>query len=107
MMADVELRQRSGGQETLDDALAELAACCLPSDRSWSGPELFSALDRYVAAPVFMPLYRRYADERGFPNYQATFDRLGITIIGGRVRLDDDGEAAELRRSITSPAARP
>jgi len=104
MMADVELRRRSGGSETLDDALAELAACCLPSDRSWSGPELFAALDRFVDAPVFMPLYRRYADERGFPDYRETFRLLGIDVAGGTVQLNDDGEPAALRRSITLPA---
>jgi hypothetical protein len=45
LMADVELRERSGGSETLDDVMARLQACCLPSDRVWSGPELFATRD--------------------------------------------------------------
>ncbi len=107
LMADVELRRRSGGRETLDDALEQLARCCLPSDRGWSGPELFRKLDEFVEHPVFMPLYRRYADTSGFPNYRVTFARLGVEVVGGTVRLDDDAELAALRRAITtSPAAR-
>ena len=106
MMADVELRRRSNGRETLDDALQQLASCCLPSDRSWSGPELFQALDQFVETPVFMPLYRRYANSSGFPNYRETFASLGVDISSGRVRLDDAAELAELRQEITSVPVR-
>ena len=107
LMADVELRARSGGRESLDTALAQLADCCLPSDRRWSGPELFAALDAFVSEPVFMPLYERYADRGGFPDYQATFARLGIEIDRGRVRFVDDAELATLREAIMrGPAGR-
>jgi predicted metalloprotease with PDZ domain len=100
LMADVELRARSGGRESLDTALEQLAACCLPSERRWSGPELFEKLDEFVAEPVFMPLYERYADERGFPDYRATFAELGVDIVRGRVRFDNDADQAALRRAI-------
>ena len=40
LLADVELRRRSNGAESLDMVLDRLAQCCLPSDRAWSGPEL-------------------------------------------------------------------
>ena len=103
MMADVELRRRSGGRETLDLALEQLAQCCLPSDRSWSGPELFKQLDRFVETPVFMPLYRRYADRSGFPDFRKTFAALGIEVVDGSVRFDDNAELAALRRAITTP----
>lgn len=66
--ADVTLREQSAGKESLDVILGRFQQCCLPSDRSWSGKELFETLDSLAAAPVFMPLYRRYADEPGFPD---------------------------------------
>ncbi|MDJ0939668.1 MAG: hypothetical protein QNJ00_07875 [Woeseiaceae bacterium] len=107
LMADVELRRRSNGEQTLDSVLRELASCCLPSERSWSGPELFETLDRYVDEPLFMPLYRRYANSPGFPDYRATFDELGVRVSNGRVALEDRGTGAALRKSITGvPAGR-
>ncbi len=107
LMADVELRQRSGGTETLDDVLGRLQACCLPSPRVWSGPELFEKLDALASHPVFMPLYRRYADTAGFPDARPLLERLGVGIADGEVHLRRDGELQAIRAAITrtDPAA--
>lgn len=102
LMADVELRERSGGSETLDDVMARLQACCLPSDRVWSGPELFATLDSLAANPVFMPLYRRYADAAGFPDVRPLFERLGLTVAHDEIRLRKNGELAHIRTAITA-----
>ena len=101
-MADVELRERSGGRESLDTVLEQLQACCLPADRKWSGTELFERLDTFVDEPVFMPLYRRYANTDGFPDARPLLERLGVDASGRRVRFDDDAELSEIRRALTS-----
>jgi hypothetical protein len=101
LMADVELRKRSGGRESLDSALGQLQLCCLPSERSWSGTELFETLDGFVEEPVFMPLYREHADASGFPHFEAILESLGVTIRNGTVRLSNDAELAGIRRAIT------
>ena len=72
LLADVELRQRSGGRESLDVVLGRFQECCLPSRRRWSGTELFTKFDSLIDEPVFMPLYRRYADAKGFPEIERT-----------------------------------
>ena len=72
LLADVELRQRSGGRESLDVVLGRFQECCLPSRRRWSGTELFTKFDSLIDEPVFMPLYRRYADTKGFPEIERT-----------------------------------
>jgi hypothetical protein len=69
LLADVQLRARSGGTESLDVVLDRFQRCCLPSQRRWSGPELFAKFDSLIDEPVFMPLYRRYADTAGFPDF--------------------------------------
>lgn len=102
LMADVELRERSGGSETLDDVMARLQACCLPSDRVWSGPELFATLDSLATYPVFMPLYRRYADTAGFPDIRPLFERLGLSVAHDEVRIRKNGELAHIRAAITA-----
>ncbi len=99
-MADVELRRRSNGEESLDTVLSSLQQCCLPSDRTWSGTELFKKLDTMIDEPLFMPLYKRYANTAGFPEVRPLFDRLGIDIDHGEVQLQSRAELTAIRSSI-------
>ncbi len=101
LMADVKLRERSGGTETLDSVLGRLQQCCLPADRMWSGIELFEKLDSLTDEPVFMPLYRRYADTAGFPDTSELLARLGLSVSDGTVRIRRNGELREIRATIT------
>ena len=101
LMADVELRRRSDGMESLDTVLSRLQLCCVPSDRRWSGPELFEQLDRLVDEPLFMPLYERYANTAGFPEAHGLLEQLGVTYTWRGARLDDDAEFSRIRTDIT------
>jgi hypothetical protein len=101
LMADVGLREQSNGKESLDLVLDKLQACCLPADRVWSGTELFTKMDSLTKYPVFMQLYRRYADTAGFPDVGPLFDRLGLSTSNGKVRLKRHAELAAIRNAIT------
>jgi hypothetical protein len=100
LMADVTLRERSDGAESLDTVLDRLQTCCLPSTRTWTGPEFFAALDELIEDAVFMPLYRRYADRAGFPDVSTYMDRLGVVGADGAARIDPDAPLGRLRRNI-------
>ncbi len=100
LLADVELRRRSDGDESLDKVLALLAQCCLPSDRAWSGPELFRKLDTLIEEPLFMPLYRQYANTPGFPRMRPVLEKLGVDLKDDQVRLRGDAELTAIRSSI-------
>lgn len=102
LMADVQLRSRSNGNESLDDVLSRLQECCLPSARTWSGPELFAKLDTLIDVPVFMPLYRRHANKPGFPDVRTLIGRLGLTVDDNIVALQRDAELARIRHAITA-----
>lgn len=102
LMADTELRKRSNGAESLDSVLDQLQRCCLPSQRAWSGTELFKKLDSFVTEPLFMDLYRQYANEAGFPDARPLLEQLGVNIDEGAARLLDDAELAKIRASITA-----
>lgn len=78
LIADVQLRKRSDNVESLDLVLDRFQSCCLPSQRRWSGVELFTKFDSLIDEPVFMPLYRQYADTAGFPDYN---DALRLDIV--------------------------
>jgi hypothetical protein len=100
LMADVELRRRSGGAESLDTVLDRLQQCCIPSDRTWSGPELFTKLDTLLDAPLFMPLYRRHANSAGFPDAHGLLEKLGVDYRRREVRLRDTADLARIRAAI-------
>jgi len=103
LMADITLRERSNGKESLDQALGQLQLCCLPSIRRWSGTELFEKLDSFVESPVFMPLYRQYANDNGFPDFAALLSDLGVsTNQDGAITLDDSARLAQIRKAISA-----
>ena len=100
LMADVALRERSDGRESLDTVLERLQACCLPSDATWSGPEFFEKLDALAEEPVFMPLYRRYANTAGFPDTRELFERLGLDVSDDDVQIRERAELAHIRDAM-------
>ena len=71
LLADLRLRGRSGGKESLDTVLGRFQECCLPSKKYWSGVQFFTKLDSLIDEPVFMPLYREHANAPGFPDTSA------------------------------------
>ncbi len=100
LLADVELRQRSGGKESLDTVLDQLQSCCLPSKTLWTGPDLFRKLDSFLESPVFMPLYRQHANSKGFPDVIPVLNALGVVKTRSRVRFENDKPLAQLRSEI-------
>ena len=102
LLADVTLRERTSGRESLDVALDRFQDCCLPATEPWTGPEFFERLDSLVSTPVFMPLYRRHADTVGFPDVSGVLSDLGVAVSSGRVRLQDNTELADVRLAMTA-----
>ncbi len=101
LLADVELRRRSGGAQSLDTALAAFADCCLPADRSWSARELMRQLDRLSGTGVFMELYRKHVDSDEFPDLGTLYDDLGLQPVGEtRLRLDPTARGAAICEAI-------
>lgn len=81
LIADIELRTRSNGGESLDTVLDQLQRCCLPAQRRWSGIGLFRRLDSFLDEPVFMPLYRQYADRPGFPDINGLLEDSALAAV--------------------------
>lgn len=102
LLADVELRRRSNGEQSLDVVLEQLQRCCLPAEEMWSGTKLFAKLDTFLDEPLFMPLYRRHAETAGFPDVWPLLTRLGVVVENGSIRLNQDAELAPLRSLMTA-----
>jgi hypothetical protein len=103
LLADVELRSRPNGTESLDSVLGQLQKCCLPSRRRWSGTQLFEKLDSFLDTPAFMPLYRQYANEDGFPELEPLLEELGVILSENGVILDKQAVLADVCKAISTP----
>jgi len=105
LLADVELRRRSGGAQSLDTALAAFSDCCLPADRSWSARELLQQLDRLTGTTVFMALYGEYVDADDFPDLRAVYAELGLQPESATsLRLDPKAPGAATCTAIMTAA---
>jgi len=106
LLADVELRKRSGGRRSLASALQGFSECCLPSDRSWSPARFMQRLDQLAQSDVFARLYERYAQSSQFPDLQSAYDQLGLRSSPTGLNFAGGESARLLRGSIMQSAAR-
>ncbi len=101
LLADVELRERTRGSQSLDSALAAFGECCLPADRNWSGREFMQKLDRITGTTVFMDLYDLHIDSDEFPDIARVYADLGLKRISRtRLTLDPGAPGAAIRAAI-------
>ena len=105
LTVDVELRRRSGGTLTLDTALSRFHDCCLPAYREWKPEEFVARLDTLLGVRTFTRNYREFARLKRFPDWQASFARLGVHAGEDSVSFDDRAPDASIRIAITSPRA--
>jgi len=100
LAADTRLRLQSGGQLSLDSALAKLNDCC--SEQRLSVPEMVDRLDQLNRVLVFRSLYDEVSSSTSLPAFTSIFASLGIDIVEGQVVLQPAGPGARLRREIVA-----
>ena len=100
LKADIRLRELG---PSLDQVLAQLATCCLPSQRIWTAAEFFEQLDAFSPEPVFVPLYQAFMDDRGMPDLEPLYRDLGIRLRGGAIELHSEGRLVAVREAIMRP----
>jgi predicted metalloprotease with PDZ domain len=100
LKADTQLRETSGGSQSLDTALQSLSACCMKNGRTWRARELFTQLDKLTGTTIFTELYKKHVHEEGFPDMRTTWENLGIKTWRDRVSLSEDAPLAGVRSAI-------
>jgi hypothetical protein len=86
LAADIELRERSANQMSLDIVLGEFAACCLRQNRRWTGADIVQRFDALSGYEIFAPLYSEYAQSLAIPDFTATLRSAGVAVAGGQVQ---------------------
>ena len=100
LKADSELRMLSGGQQSLDSALAALRECCFERGRTWRARELLAELDRITGTSVFTDLFREHVMDDEFPDVDHTFEPLGLVLSSDSIRFDQDAPWGRIRYYI-------
>ncbi len=98
--ADLDLRRRTQGRQSLDSALAALNACC--ADAGMSARAIATKLDELTGQLLFVPLFDQVAASRALPPFEELYADLGIRLDGGLVSLLDTHPQAPLRSSMAS-----
>jgi hypothetical protein len=100
LMADVELRKRSAGHQSLETLLLGLRAHH-PYEHTWNADDLLHRLDELAGMAVFMPLAVECL-KRPFPDVEPTLAALGLREGKDGAVLDDAAPLADIRRALFS-----
>jgi len=104
LLADLEIRRRTGNRRGLQDALRAILAGGNMETHSALEPVLALG-DRATGVPVLAELYREQRDKAVDVDLAGLWRRLGVRLEGRSVRFDDSAPEAEIRRAITTRPA--
>lgn len=104
LFADLEIRKRTNGQKTLQDALRGMLA---KADYRTRLPirDALAMADKATGTTALMDLYEDWRAKAVDPRLPALWKQLGITPEGRSVAFDDGAELASIRKQIGRPLA--
>ncbi len=105
LKADILIRERTGDNRSLDDALLAIAQLGATVQSRWDISQVLDVGDRATGTQVLHELYDQLALKPGVVNLTQLFAGLGIRIQGNSITFRDDAPLARIRRSITAPLA--
>jgi hypothetical protein len=105
LAADLQLRAQTGGKQSLDTALEQLARCCVEEQRRWSAQEIIARLDEITGTTVFGDLVRAQLASERYPDYEAVLTRAGVKLDGEKLELDASAPWAAERNVLMRPGA--
>jgi hypothetical protein len=106
LLADLAIRRASSGAKGLEDCLGGVLWSGLDGARRAPVGDYAAACDRATGTPAMSALVDRHFN-RGEPfDLAALWRELGVSLIGGRIALDDSAPGAPWRRMIV-PGNRP
>jgi hypothetical protein len=106
VLADVEIRSRTGNRLGLQDALRAVVNAGGGIDVEWPLEKVLKIGDAAVGVPVLDELYQRMKAAPMDTDLPELWQRLGVAWKDGKVVFDDQAPLAPARRAITAPAAK-
>ncbi len=100
LLADLEIRQASGGKKSLDDALRGIVVGGGNHLARWSIEKTLETGDQAVGGHVLRDLHRRLGLRAETTDLDALFKRLGVGIHDEKVTFDEGAPMAAVRRGM-------
>jgi hypothetical protein len=101
LLADVEIRERTGNRLGLEHALRAVVAHGGSIAERWPLPRALEVGDRAVGTKVLEELYAKMGSAPVDVDLDGLFRRLGVALRGKAVEFDDRAPLTHIRRGIT------
>jgi hypothetical protein len=101
LLADVEIRRRSGNSLGLENAVRAVVAAGGTIETWWDIDRVIATGDTAVGAPVLRELYDQMKETPVTVDLQALWKKLGVVHRGRKVTFDDSAPLASIRKAIT------
>jgi hypothetical protein len=102
LLADIEIRERTSGRRSLDDALRAINAAGGSIAVRWDLARALAEGDRATGTDVLQRLHERLGPRPENVDLPALFARLGVRREGDTVSFDDRAPLAAHRRAMTA-----
>jgi hypothetical protein len=106
LLADIEIRKRTGNKKGLEDALRAILKAGGTIEADWTLSRTLEIGDRGTGVPVLRELYEKMKAAPAPMDLSALWKELGVEHGGGIIRLDNSAELAAIRTAITRPSTR-
>ena len=103
LLADIELRKRSGNKIGLQQAMRGVVAAGGTHDQDWSIERILGVADKASGYPVMSELYEKMRATPYDPDLPHLWKEFGIETSGSVITLNDSAPLAAIRRAITAP----
>jgi hypothetical protein len=103
LLADVAIRERTGGRRSIDDAFRAVLAAGGHVAYRWDPERVIAIGDGATGVPVLAELYAAHALAPAPVDLPAIWRKLGVVTGAGPVHFDDAAPEAWIRRAMVAP----
>ena len=103
LLADIEIRKRTGNKQGLEDALRAILKHGGTIEADWELSRALEIGDRATGVPVLRELYNKMSAAPQSTDLDKLWKDLGIDSSGGRIVFDDTAPLAPIRKAIAQP----
>lgn len=101
LLADIRIREQTGGEKTLRDGLRAIVAAGYDMTRKGDIRTVLAIADDATGTTVLLDLYDEMRDRPVPVEIDSLWSDLGIALRDGRIVYDDGAERAGIRRALT------
>lgn len=102
LLADLEIRERTQNQKSLDDAVRGILEAGGDDTARWTMEYAFDQGDKATGVPVLRETYQKLGFASVDVDLAAIWKKLGVSLQGRDVAFDDSAPEAAIRRSMTA-----